>query len=222
MEIYYNINNNIINNYNLKCQNYEILININNINNYNQIIIKDINEIINENKIDNKIKYLYNMYDTMMTKAEIIKKYEIGKEDNIVNNIQNCKESKNKINLIKKSSLIEEIISLENDLKFNALIKVRGLTNIGDTSYINATLQCLYHVKPLSESLVNDDKIDKKLELTYCYKKLIEELAFTNIKKFKIDRQYNLVTGEKINSIKPEYFIELLYKKILNLKEKAF
>jgi len=143
MEIYYNINNNIINNYNLKCQNYEILININNINNYNQIIIKDINEIINENKIDNKIKYLYNMYDTMMTKAEIIKKYEIGKEDNIVNNIQNCKESKNKINLIKKSSdIIEEIISLENDLKFNALIKARGLTNIGDTSYINATLQC--------------------------------------------------------------------------------
>lgn len=93
------------------------------------------------------------------------------------------------------------------------MIKARGLTNIGDTSYINATLQCWYHVKPLSESLVNDDKIDKKLELTYCYKKLIEELAFTNIKKFKIDRQYNRVTGEKINSIKPEYFIELLYKK---------
>ena len=218
MEIYYNINNNIFNNYNIKNQNYEILININNIYNYNEIIIKDINEIINENKVENKIKYLYNIYEKMITKTEIIKNYEIGKEDNIglsgnklVNNIQNKNESKNEIK--KGFNIIEEIISFEDDLKLNALIKPRGLTNIGGTSYINATLQCLYHVKQLSESLINSDKINEKLELTYSFKKLIEKLAFTNIKKFKIDRKYNRVTGENINSINPEKFIELLCKK---------
>lgn len=84
---------------------------------------------------------------------------------------------------------------------------------------MNATLQCLYHVKQLSEDLVNDDKIDEKLELTYSFKKLIEGLAFTNLKKFKIDRRYNRVTGENIKSFKPENFKEVLSKKILYLKE---
>ena len=81
MEIYYNINQNIINNYNIKNKNYEVLTNITNIYNYNEIIIKDINEIIDENKIENKIKYLYSIYDKMITKNEIIIKYKIGNED---------------------------------------------------------------------------------------------------------------------------------------------
>ena len=65
----------------------------------------------------------------------------------------------------------------------------------------------------MSEALVNDDKIDEKLELTYSFKKLIEGLAFTNLKKFKIDRRYNRVTGENIKSFKPENFKEVLSKK---------
>ena len=54
-EIYYNINNNIMNNYNIKNKNYEILMNINNLYKNKEKIIKDINEIINENNIENKL-----------------------------------------------------------------------------------------------------------------------------------------------------------------------
>jgi len=42
MEIYYNINNNIINNYDKNYKNYEKLINIKIIDNYNEIIAKKI------------------------------------------------------------------------------------------------------------------------------------------------------------------------------------
>ena len=114
---------------------------------------------------------------------------------------------------LEQKDIIEEKPSQEEDLKLNALIKARGLENVGATCYMNATLQCLYHVKQLSEDLVNDDKIDEKLELTYSFKKLIEGLAFTNLKKFKIDRRYNRVTGENIKSFKPENFKEVLSKK---------
>ena len=58
MEIYYNINNNISSSYDIKNKNYEILTNMNNIYNYNEKIKEDINQIINENKIENKVKYI--------------------------------------------------------------------------------------------------------------------------------------------------------------------
>jgi len=118
-----------------------------------------------------------------------------------------------KKNDYEKRDIIKDKPSEEEDLKLNALIKARGLENVGATCYMNATLQCLYHVKQLSESLVNDDKIDEKLELTYSFKKLIEGLAFTDIRKFKIDRKYNILTGENIKSFKPENFKEVLSKK---------
>ena len=56
--IYYNIYNNIINNYKCETINYEILYNINEFNKYKNIIIKDVNEIINDNNINNKFKYI--------------------------------------------------------------------------------------------------------------------------------------------------------------------
>ena len=64
---------------------------------------------------------------------------------------------------LEQKDIIEEKPFEEEDLKLNALIKARGLENVGATCYMNSTLQCLYHVKQLSESLVNDDKIDEKL-----------------------------------------------------------
>ena len=48
MNIYYNINENMINNYNKDRINYEILYNINKIE--NNIIIKDVDNIINVGK----------------------------------------------------------------------------------------------------------------------------------------------------------------------------
>jgi ubiquitin C-terminal hydrolase len=92
------------------------------------------------------------------------------------------------------------------------MIKARGLENVGATCYMNATLQCFYHVKPLSENLINDDKIDKKLEITHCYKKLIEELTgCTNRRKFKINLEQ--LTDDKIDHVRPMAFKDLISKK---------
>ena len=63
-DLYYKINNNIINNYNNNKRNYYILQNLNNIKNNNDIIINYINYIINNDQIFNIYKfpneYFYN------------------------------------------------------------------------------------------------------------------------------------------------------------------
>ena len=78
LDIYYNINKMIINNNNIRKRNYHILVNINNINKYNNDIINDINNIINESDINNKFKYLYEIYNKMINNNNI-KIYECGK-----------------------------------------------------------------------------------------------------------------------------------------------
>ena len=62
METCYKIGSNIINNYNIYNNNFQILMNLNNINNYS-CIIKDIEKIINENKIEYKLKYVNEIYE---------------------------------------------------------------------------------------------------------------------------------------------------------------
>ena len=91
------------------------------------------------------------------------------------------------------------------------LIRARGLDNVGATCYMNATLQCFYHVKSLSENIINDNRINKNMKLTLCYKELIEELAgCKNRKKFYISRQ-NLVYDERLkDSIAPIEFKNLI------------
>ena len=62
MENYYKLSEYIINNYNQKERNYEILYNINEIINNNDII-NDINIINNENDIKNKFNNIFNIYN---------------------------------------------------------------------------------------------------------------------------------------------------------------
>jgi len=62
METCYKIGSNIINNYNIYNNNFQILMNLNNINIY-KLIIKDIEKIINENKVEYKLKYVNELYE---------------------------------------------------------------------------------------------------------------------------------------------------------------
>ena len=62
MDIYYKINNNIINNYNINKRNYYILQNIFNIKNNNEILIKDLNNLINNDKISEIYEYSFNNF----------------------------------------------------------------------------------------------------------------------------------------------------------------
>jgi len=65
MKKYFNIYNNIINNYYCENINYEILYNINEFNKYNNNIIKDISEIVNDYNINNKFNNIINIYNKM-------------------------------------------------------------------------------------------------------------------------------------------------------------
>ena len=57
-EVYYKINNDIINCYENKYKNYQTLKNIQNINEYNKTVIGDINDIIYEKDFGIKLKYI--------------------------------------------------------------------------------------------------------------------------------------------------------------------
>jgi len=76
-DIYYNINENLINNYDKNKMNYEILYNLNNIN--NDVIIKDIENIINDNNIQTKFNKVINIYNKMNnnTNTNIINEGEV-------------------------------------------------------------------------------------------------------------------------------------------------
>ena len=65
MNNYYKLEEDIINNYNQKERNFEILYNIDKIINYNDIIISDINQINNENNIQNKFNYINDIYNNI-------------------------------------------------------------------------------------------------------------------------------------------------------------
>ena len=90
----------------------------------------------------------------------------------------------------------------------NFMVRARGLANVGATCYMNATLQCFYHVKRLSENLINDYKIDPSLELTYSYKNLIEELA-----GFKNKNIYLINGNNTKDYVEPNEFKDLISRK---------
>ena len=98
LDIYYNISDNIIKNYNSKNRNYEILQNINEINNNNNIIINDINNINNDNNIVNKLKEIFNIYKKM-NNHEIIQSEEKPETKVVFKNKKKCINNMNNNNM---------------------------------------------------------------------------------------------------------------------------
>ena len=99
METYYNINNNLLDTYELSKRNYHILENINFIK--NNIIVNDIDEIINNNDITKKFISLINVYKKLINNTD----------ENLSNN--------NQINYEKKTNKNndERKIYTDNELK---------------------------------------------------------------------------------------------------------
>ena len=80
-EKYYEIQKKIIDNFDLKKRNYQILNNMNNIPQNNESIISDINKIMNEDSISNKFIKLIEMYETINDFKKFSLKYKINKGD---------------------------------------------------------------------------------------------------------------------------------------------
>ena len=79
IELYYQISKEIINNYDYKNINYEILYNIKEINKNNENIIKDINNINKDKSINNKFNKIINIYNNIYN-DEITIIYNIKKK----------------------------------------------------------------------------------------------------------------------------------------------
>ena len=176
---------------------------------------KGINSKYTNNRMNTKDTKIYNNPNLMNNQQ---------KNNNNTNNINNnVKQRKNNRGNANKDSTENKRKNMTNlnpktivtfkqekvDLDF--YVRARGLDNVGATCYMNATLQCFYHVKALSEHLINNNKINQKLKLTFCYKDLVEELVgCKNRRKFNIDRN-NYTNNEQIKeSIKPTKFKDLI------------
>ena len=71
LEIYYNLNYDLLQNFELQKRNYQILSNLNNIK--KNIQIKEIDEFIEDNDFNNKFKILFDIYKKILTDNEQMK-----------------------------------------------------------------------------------------------------------------------------------------------------
>ena len=175
-------------------------VNINNNNQNNNFG----NMQINQNNNDNN-NQIYN--DIYLSNNQNLKGQNNANNNN-PNTDQNNFQAIKMQNLAPKTNIIKQP---KDKIPLDFLTRATGLDNVGATCYMNATLQCFYHVKALSENIINDDKIKDNLKLTYCYKNLIIELAGCKEKKKYLLRRQYYVDDEKIkDSIKPKKFKELI------------
>ena len=123
INIYYEIYNNILNNYSKQNRNYQILQNIKDFNINNEIIneIKNINKMNNIKDEFNNIINIYNNINKNVAKEEIISLKGLVNSNN---NIENYENSNNSINRIKlkiddTKKEINKIISKEENLNTN-------------------------------------------------------------------------------------------------------
>ena len=164
LDIYYNINNNIINNYEKsKHRNYNILINLNTIN----------NNIVDEiKKLRDEYSYGYNLNSLLYLYSEINdenKEIELNYQSNndgklrifgnkfVKNNINKCKI----IYEYDEYDLTKFIDDIYNDYEPNEIIKIKlkGINNVTDMSYMFSgcsSLSSLPDIATLNTSHVID------------------------------------------------------------------
>ena len=166
MEIYFKINNNIINNYIIeKNRNYEILQNINEINNN---IYGEINKINNDENINNKIINIVNIYNKMVNKdiSEINIIYDISKkvkdiEEEETINIFGGEFVQNNKNICKiiiddEEYDIKEKFDIKNYKKNILKIKLKGIDNVINMSYMFSCCRLLLSIPDISKWNTNN------------------------------------------------------------------
>ena len=86
-------------------------------------------------------------------------------------------------NIINTNIVFNNIMKIDNienntitGIKLRELDHCLGLENIGATCYMNATIQCLCHIRSLKEYFKNNNNFNDKARLTKCFCELINSL----------------------------------------------
>ena len=162
-------------------------------------IISNNNDSLNNNLPNNYNKNLFNFQfnnvqnNGISNISNININLNLNQKSNNINNIPNNKVLQNR-----NSPNIQKILNSKSDnvIKINKLIKnefpippLIGLQNVGTTSYMNATLQCLSQIEKLTNYFKYDNWVNKVIKnykssgvlcLTESYKYLIENLWPSN------------------------------------------
>jgi len=190
----YNINNNSYNLFAiLKCH----------INIFHALLNKHLKsmtfeKVLIQNKIDlNKKNIPQQIINSQKQKIlEVILFSENNIIDNSINNNIIDKNINNIINNDKEEfkNIIDSNMNNSSELDLNNIMKIDniqnntiteikkelnhclGLENIGATCYMNATIQCLCHIRSLKEYFKNNNNFNDKARLTKCFCELINSL----------------------------------------------
>ena len=217
-KLIYNNNQNIINNH--AAQNINIISNIKgqikNEVTYNTGQTQfDQNDLIINYLLQDKIANKNNNNEIYLSDYNInppiqLKRQYSHIENNPINNYVNQEYYDNYINNNNNNSNNQQLIRITKNIKLNQLVKPRGLENVGATSYMNATLQSFYHVKLLSENIINDNKITNNTKLTFCYKDLVEQLAGCKNKENYLIESGQNIFDQRLYSVKPIKFKDII------------
>ena len=116
-----------------------------------------------------------------------------------------------------------------SNVNINSFTKAKGLENVGATCYMNAVLQCFYHVRPLSTEFVNynfHQNMIQQIPMTMAYLNVVKELsnnkgtAARPILFKNIISMNPLFTGVQANDSKDLilYFLEKIDSELTMLK----
>ena len=207
MDIYYNLVKNIINSYQKKNRNYQILMNLNNLDISNQNIIKELSKILNEKDTEKKFSYIKTIYDKMNNYNEINKDI-INEEKKINNNIIYYNENIKDLKTLYEDSNYFEKVTLgafflcTNIDSLKLISKEIIQKNIGDKNILFNLILGEFDLKILNDFLNENREFEKYIQKIFIYSKNLEKIQNFNINSLKI-----LNTYDKREDIKNIMFI---------------
>ena len=173
IELYSNICNNLINEYDNRNKNYKTMINLNTLYNFNKKIEENIDNIINENKIKNKIKYLIEFYEKIEPDKNLIIKYKVNLNDEKVRIFGDEFVNKNKNNCKiifgNKELELDSFFDLKQNNVNNEILEIslRKINDITDMSYMFEGCSSLESIPNLSR-WNTDDVINMSYMFSKC------------------------------------------------------
>ena len=181
IERIYKIDYEMVTKYEDKNRNYQAFMSLNSIK--NNIVMKNLSNINQVNNIIDKSKYILNIYDQMFQQnlQNMINKNFVPKATIKKKIFSNDKTNSNNISIAEYNlNSQRNVKKIMEDFNYPPLI---GLDNLGNSSYMNATLQCFCNIDKFvnyfkyNKELIEFVKKDARKEiLSSSFKLLIENL----------------------------------------------